>query len=214
MRARQRPWMELLIHELRTPLSSVKMAVQTLQRNKDLSPRDQRRLAIANREIRTLERMLWLWAEYGRSAPPELERVLLSAWVEDAASAVAPELLERQVQVVVREDAPDIFGMVDKIRITPVVGQLLLNVASGLSAGSTLEITLQKGESQNWLELWDLAAAPPEETARLFEPFGSRLARGMGLSLASLRYVITSAGGDVTVQTTGDKTRYRLSFVP
>ncbi|HZH04299.1 MAG TPA: histidine kinase dimerization/phospho-acceptor domain-containing protein, partial [Myxococcaceae bacterium] len=55
-----------LSHEIRNPLSSVKMAVQTLARNTQLSARDQRRLAIANREIRTVERMLWLLSEYGR----------------------------------------------------------------------------------------------------------------------------------------------------
>ncbi|MCI0671661.1 MAG: sensor histidine kinase, partial [Myxococcaceae bacterium] len=42
-----------LSHEVRNPLSSVKMAVQTLARNGALSERDQRRLFIANREIRT-----------------------------------------------------------------------------------------------------------------------------------------------------------------
>jgi signal transduction histidine kinase len=43
-----------LSHEIRNPLSSVKMAVQTLARNTGLSERDQRRLTIANREIRTM----------------------------------------------------------------------------------------------------------------------------------------------------------------
>src|SRR6185295_11888807 len=59
-----------LSHEIRNPLSSVKMAVQTLARNEGLSERDRRRLTIANREIRTMERMLWLFSEYGRDAPP------------------------------------------------------------------------------------------------------------------------------------------------
>ena len=54
---------------------AVEMAVQTLQRAPGLSDRDQRRLVIANREIRTMERLLGLLAEYGRDAPPTLETV-------------------------------------------------------------------------------------------------------------------------------------------
>src|SRR5713226_9271675 len=64
-----------LTHEIRNPLSSVKLAVQTVARSPSLSDRDQRRLAIANREIRTLERMLWLLSEYGREGTAALESV-------------------------------------------------------------------------------------------------------------------------------------------
>ena len=38
----------------------------------------------------------------------------------------------------------------------------------------------------------------PASSAALFEPFGSRLARGAGLSLAALRRVMQQQGGEVT----------------
>jgi two-component system sensor histidine kinase HydH len=44
------------------------------------------------------------------------------------------------------------------------------------------------------------AALPPEERGTLFDPFGSRLARGAGLSLAALRRVMTGVGGDVVAE--------------
>ncbi|HET9450844.1 MAG TPA: sensor histidine kinase, partial [Aggregicoccus sp.] len=39
-----------------------------------------------------------------------------------------------------------------------------------------------------------------EELAVLFEPFGSRMARGAGLSLAALRRVMLGQGGEVRVE--------------
>ncbi len=132
-----------LSHELRNPLSSVKMAVQTLARNTGLSERDQRRLTIANREIRTLERMLWLLSEYGRGTSPVLEQHPPRTLVQEAMAMVAPELAERRVEVRV-DEAPDVPRVkVDAGRLRPVLAQLLLNVAMGLTEGGNVEVSIR-----------------------------------------------------------------------
>src|SRR5712692_2832852 len=77
-------------HEIRNPLSSVKMAVQTVARNPALSERDQRRLMIGNREIRTMERVLWILSEYGRDSPSTVESVALRSLVQESAALVEP----------------------------------------------------------------------------------------------------------------------------
>src|SRR4051812_33276937 len=134
-----------LSHEIRNPLSSVKMAVQTLARNPGLSDRDKRRLTIANREIRTMERMLWLLSEYGRDTPPQTELISVRALLEEAASMVEAELAERQVQLAFEEEDGELLPVkADAGRLRPVLSQLLLNVAQGLNPGSRLGITLRR----------------------------------------------------------------------
>ena len=94
-----------LSHEIRNPLSSVKMAVQTLARNTGLSERDQRRLTIANREVRTMERMLWLLSEYGRDS-------VAQRWSSSRCARgpggrrpwSRPELAERHIELKVDEE--------------------------------------------------------------------------------------------------------------
>ncbi len=192
-----------LSHEIRNPLSSVKMAVQTLARNlTGLNDRDKRRLTIANREIRTMERMLWLLSEYGRDSEPNLEAMPLRTLVQEAAAMVSLELGERRVEVQVDEQPELPRVRVDGARLRPVLAQVLLNVAMGLPEGSNVEVALRQGPpGQVWMVLKDPAAAlPPEERGTLFEPFGSRLARGAGLSLAALRRVMLNQGGDVAVE--------------
>jgi signal transduction histidine kinase len=192
-----------LSHEIRNPLSSVKMAVQTLARNTGLSERDQRRLTIANREIRTMERMLWLLSEYGRDTPPHLELLPVRAVVQEALQLVQLELGERRVTLDVSE-APDLpRARVDIARLRPVLAQLLLNVAMGLAEDGKVEVALAPGAdaAQVQLKVRDPSAALPEaDRATLFEPFGSRLARGAGLSLAALRRVMLGLGGDILVE--------------
>jgi two-component system sensor histidine kinase HydH len=91
---------------------------------------------------------------------------------------------------------------VDATRLRPVLAQLLLNIAMGQPEDSRVEVQLRQGPSGRALMvLKDPAAAlPPEERGTLFEPFGSRLARGAGLSLAALRRVMLNQGGDLSAE--------------
>jgi signal transduction histidine kinase len=188
-----------LSHELRNPLSSVKMAVQTLARNEGLSPRDQRRLTIAQREIRTLERMLWLLSEYGREDPLAVEGWALGDLLRQSLELIEPELAERRIvpRLLSAPDLPRVRA--DAVRLRPVLGQLLLNVAAALPEGGELEARLAPSPRGAELRLVDVAASlQPGEEERIFEPFGSRLARGAGLSLAALRRVLQQQDGEVT----------------
>jgi len=188
-----------LSHELRNPLSSVKMAVQTLARNEGLSPRDQRRLTIALREIRTLERMLWMLSEYGREVPLAVDNWSLPDLIQESVALIEQDLGERNVRLEVAgaEGLPRIRS--DGVRLRPVLAQLLLNVASGLEEGEPLALVLRPSKRGAEAQLLDEhAALAPGDEDRLFEPFGSRLARGAGLSLAALRRVLQQQGGDVT----------------
>jgi two-component system sensor histidine kinase HydH len=191
-----------LAHEIRNPLSSVKMAVQTLQRNTGLSDRDKRRLTIANREIRTMERMLWLLSEYGRDSVPKFEPQPLSAVLQEAQAMVAPELAERRAELKIEEEPELPRVRVDATRLRPVLAQLLLNIAVSQPEGAQVQVQLRHGPGGRALMvLQDPAAAlPPEERSTLFEPFGSRLARGAGLSLAALRRVMLNQGGDISAE--------------
>ncbi|WP_224366210.1 sensor histidine kinase [Hyalangium versicolor] len=191
-----------LSHEIRNPLSSVKMAVQTLQRNTTLSDRDKRRLTIANREIRTMERMLWLLSEYGRDSVPNMDQQPLRTVVQEAQAMVAPEMAERRIELKVEEDPELPRVRVDATRLRPVLAQLLLNISMGQPEDSHVNVQLRRGpEGRPLMVLKDSAAAlPPEERGTLFEPFGSRLARGAGLSLAALRRVMLNQGGDISAE--------------
>ncbi len=210
------PLASSLSHEMRNPLSSVKMAVQTLARNTSLSDRDQRRLVIANREVRTLERLLWLLSEYGKDAPPALDTVPLRSLVQEAAALIELELTERRTQLHVETASPAAVARIraDTARLRPVLAQLFLNVASGQPEGSALNVHLEPRGEGCQVRIDDPSATlPQEERARAFEPFANLLSRGAGLSLATLARVMAAHGGSVSADASASGgTVYTLSF--
>ncbi len=197
----------LVSHELRNPLSSIKMAVQTLARNATLSERDQRRLTIANKEIRTMERMLWVFSEYGRDSAPHLEPVAVRALVDDARSLIEPELAEAKSSLEIEERGGPLPPVrVDRARLKPVLGQLLLSAASDLPEGAPVRVTIERDGGRVAIRILHAELVlTAEEQEKLFEPFPPGMKLGAGLGLAALLHVVESVGGTVTAAPTGDK---------
>ena len=154
-----------------------------------------------------MERMLGLLSEYARELPANRDLVPLRAVLQDAVSLVEPELGERRIQVTFDEpeDLPRV--RVEPHRLRLVLAQLFLNVAMGLPEDASLPVALRAGPSGGAaMTVKDGASSIlPEERTTLFEPFGSRLARGAGLSLAALRRALQSQGGDVSAEPLGDE---------
>jgi two-component system sensor histidine kinase HydH len=185
-----------LTHELRNPLSSVKMAVQSVSRNNLLPERDRRRLEIANREIRTIERMLSLFSEFGRDAPLCVESVPVRTLVEEAAAMLEQELGDRRITIDVDEAKSLPSVRADIVRLRPILAQLLLNVAMGLADGGVVHVRLEKAKGGCAVRVEDRSAKIPREAKEhVFEPFGRFSLRGPGLSLATLRKLMELHGG-------------------
>ncbi|HLT31725.1 MAG TPA: HAMP domain-containing sensor histidine kinase [Myxococcaceae bacterium] len=203
-----------LSHELRNPLSSVKMAVQTLARNPDLSDRDRRRLSIAHREVRTLERLLWLVSEAGRDSEPHLEDVPFAMVLEEAVAHIQPELEELGATLQPEPAAPDAVVCIDRSRTRGVLAPLLLSVARTAGPG-TLAVPSGASSDGRWrLQLDDPRAVLEEGALRnAFVPFAFGPTRTTGLLLPALQTVMKAQGGDVEVLAPpSGGVRYALTF--
>src|SRR5580658_6612032 len=76
----------VVAHELRNPLSAVKIALQTLERHAALPPKDDTRLRIALREVATIERVLTDVVDWATPAQVRLESVEVREIVDGAIS--------------------------------------------------------------------------------------------------------------------------------
>jgi signal transduction histidine kinase len=194
----------LVAHEVRNPLSAVKIALQTLERHGSLAQNDLRRVAIASREVLNIELLLNEVLEFAR--PPSLALVPVDPRepVRAAVEEVQGELASRKISFSL--SLPDRMSLVraDPTRIRTAVRILcrLAGLAADEVGAGTVEVTLQDLPGMRWeLAVLDPGRQLTEELReKAFVPFNPNRARGSGLGLAVVARIASEHGGSARIE--------------
>ncbi len=202
-------------HELKTPLTSLKL--QTQSRQRELArpgaqvwgpERVQRLLEMTARQITRLTRLVDDMLDISRIATGKLamnlERVSLSSLVMDTAERLSPELAAVGSELKL-DLAPGIQGEWDPYRLEQVLTNLLTN-ALRYAPGAPVHIHLRQQEGQVALSVRDHGPGiAPSSLERIFERF-ERLQTpsvgGLGLGLSICRHIVQAHGGNIHAEST------------
>jgi signal transduction histidine kinase len=179
-------------HEIRNPLSSIKMTVQMLRDEwSDPEPFD--------RLLREIERLELTAAELvGASQPLRKERVKLDTIVDDVLELMHLRLDHLSVRVDRKkhESAPEVE--VDVARFKRCVMNLVLNGAQSMPEGGPLGIEVAPRDGRVRFSVTDAGGGVPEAVRdRIFEPFVTTKQDGVGLGLALTRRIVEDHGGAI-----------------
>lgn len=191
----------VVAHELRNPLSAVKIALQTLERHAALPTKDGTRLRIALREVGTIERVLTDMLDWARPGEIALEQTTPNAIVETARLGVQPALDESGVNIETNIAGPLEPVTADRARLAEALGELLRNAADVSRPGGTIRITVTRNESAVLFTVTDEGdGLSDEDCVRAFDPFFSRRARGVGLGLPRALEIVRRHGGSIALE--------------
>jgi signal transduction histidine kinase len=189
----------LVAHEIRNPLSAVKIALQTLERHGTLAANDLRRTSIALREVLNIELLLNEVLEFAR--PPSVSIVPGDPRVpvRDAVSGVEAEWAERHVKF--HLDVPERMPLVpiDPVRVRTAVKILCRQAAVAAEdvGGGLVTVTVRQLGSGWQLTVADPGYPMPQEIReKAFVPFTPNRARGTGLGLAVVARIALEHRGD------------------
>lgn len=133
-------------HELRSPLTALRLQVQTLARARDDAARQQavtRLLGGVDRATRLVEQLLVL-ARQDPAVPNAAERVMLAECVLQATADVGPLANARKVRLEYPEDSDiEVLGDPDSLRI--MVRNLLDNAVRYTPAGGRVKVDIGNG---------------------------------------------------------------------
>lgn len=193
-------------HELRSPLTGIRLAAETLL-DGEVDPEDHDRfLATIIRESDRLtglaNDLLELQRIEGATGELPLGRVDLTRTARLAVEANEPVATERGVIVTVSGTAPDVLGSRD--RLQQVVGNLVDNATRHTPAGRTVSVGLSEQDGSAVLRVADEGPGiPARDLANLFERFyraqysRDRATGGTGLGLSIVRAIVTSHHGTI-----------------
>jgi len=193
----------LVAHEVRNPLSAVKIALQTLERHGTLAQNDLRRTSIALREVLNIELLLNEVLEFAR--PPSLSLVPGDPRtpVEEAVAGVEAEWSARGVSFARKLPERMPPAALDPLRVRTAVKILCRQaaVAAEEVGGGVVEVGVRELPPG-----WELSVADSGRThaanlrEKAFVPFMLQRARGSGLGLAVVARIAGEHRGEARIE--------------
>lgn len=198
-------------HELKTPLTSIRAAAETLL-DGAIKDADYSRAFLqtiseeTDRLHRLVDDLLTLARVESRQTALNKERIPLRVFLEDQVARYRPLAKTHGVSLEM-EPAPETAILADRSQLAQAVNNLLENAIKYNRAGG--RVIVRAGESAgHWaVEVEDTGIGiPPEDLPRVFERFyrvdkaRSRETGGTGLGLSIVKHVAETHGGSVQVE--------------
>lgn len=205
-------------HELKTPISSLKLQAQMVKRNKKkgdpnvFAPdRIVRLLDQVERQVDSLARLVDYMLDASKIRIGKLtiktEKMSLNEWVEEVIERLRPTFAEASTPISLTFNGPSIEGKWDRLRLDQVVSNLLTN-ALRYGEQRPVEVVLEKSkEHLALLSVRDHGRGIKEEyREKIFNKFERAVdsnISGLGLGLFITSQIVNLHGGKVWVQSEG-----------
>jgi signal transduction histidine kinase len=186
-----------LAHEVRNPVSAIRLHAQLLEGAPAAEAEASRTLIAA--EAERIESLVKQWMHFAKPAPPQMLPHALMPLVNAAVQSVSAQAQHAGVKLEV--EGEELSVSVDQERITQVLVNVLLNGIQAQPEGGRIQITIQPSADAN-VEVRvddDGAGFSSGALRRAGEAFFSEKEGGMGLGLASAIEVARAHGGVLLV---------------
>ncbi len=200
-------------HEIRNPLSSMRMLAQMLMQRKDLpvSKREQS-VGYILEEIERIDDIVKGFMDFARPAALELETHDLNQALEEVLNVMDANLNHHQLTLVKKIDRELPPIQFDRGKVKQGFMNIVLNAMEAMSEGGTLEVETSRHEDRVQVDVLDTGVGIPEaDLDQLFEPFFTTKVQGTGLGLVNTKRIMEQHGGEVTIRSDKGKGT-RVSF--
>lgn len=213
---RKSEFLAVLSHELRNPLAPIRNSLYTLSHAAPGGEEADRALAIIDRQVGHLARLIDDLLDVTRITRGRIElkreRLDLVGLVKRTAEDYREEFLQRGVTLEVAPVSPEVWVKGDRTRLSQVIGNLLNNAAKFTPRGGRTVVSVRKDDTrrQATVQVQDTGRGiAPEMLPHMFEAFTQadmtldRSQGGLGLGLALVKGLVEMHGGSVSAESGG-----------
>ena len=211
-------WREVartIAHEVKNPLSPIKLAVENLRRTREKAPGEldrsiEEETATILEEVESLRRLVDEFSLFARLPAPQVVRCDLRALVSQALALFAPRIEAEKIEMRIATGETAVWARVDPEQIGRALKNVITNALDALAPVTDRRLTMavrqaigtRRGGRVMFAEI-DIQDSgvgfEPAALRRVFEPyFTTRAARGgTGLGMAITHRIVVEHGGSI-----------------
>ncbi len=218
---RETAWAEMakqIAHEIKNPLTPMKLNIQNLQRAwKDKSPDFNERLSLTTQtlteQIDTLAKIASEFANFAKIQPPILEPVNLIPIINDIINLYKNE----QINISLKYNTENSYTiMADASQIIQIMNNILKNAVQAIPTDikGNIEISADKNLQKILITVKDNGCGIPDDIKhKIFSPNFTLKSGGTGLGLAISKKIISNLGGNISFESQTNKgTTFYITF--
>ena len=204
-------------HELKTPLSVIRLHAKNLQTYHARLPERKRSdlLSAIQNQVKLLEQLVESILTLARLDAGEARGKRKPINLADVADQVVADLLPlaqaKQIDLYFSKPPAEVMALADEKQMERIIRNLVDNAIKYTPSGGSVDIQLGlKGADLVQIRVVDTGVGiPPEHRARIFERFyridPSHTIPGTGLGLSIVKEIVSAHGGDVQLEDTEKK---------
>jgi two-component system, sporulation sensor kinase A len=203
-----------LAHEIRNPLSAIKMTMQILSKSLKVQGFDKKRFEIALTEIKRLDRFLQDMLHFARPVNMRMALCSVPDIISECIVLLADKLKNANIQVSWKQPRGTRKVQADFDKMEEVFLNILLNAMDAMPQGGDIEIAVEEVPTETGrviqVEISDTGGGiPTDQLPIIFEPFFSTKTEGAGLGLSNVKRIVEAHNGTIEV---GSSVNHGTSF--
>lgn len=190
-------------HEIRNPLTSVKLLVQRAAERRPVHSLNEEQLQVLLEEVSRIESTVQGLLDFARPEKSHRSACPLSDVLQRTLLLLDGRIQQQRIRIVPDNTNPPLIVCGDARLIQQVLVNLILNAIEFMPSGGDLIVRqhFDDGQQSGVLEIEDTGPGiAPGVLGRLFEPFVTTRSNGSGLGLAISRRMIEEQGGTLTAR--------------
>jgi signal transduction histidine kinase len=192
-----------IVHEMRNPLSSIKMNLRLLERQVGSDDMMTEHLGLAQGEATRLETMLQELLDYGKPVEPRLEQLALNEIARAAKTELQNLADETGVEIHLRESPQNPVALGDRELLRRILENLLRNATEACSTGDVVQLSVETTADSGTvvLSVRDTGHGMTESVRdRVFDPFFTTRNDGTGLGMANVKKFVELMVGELKLE--------------
>ncbi|MFA7288484.1 MAG: ATP-binding protein [Melioribacteraceae bacterium] len=183
-----------IAHEIKTPLTSIKMNVDMISKSITLEPEDRESFQIISKEVNRLNKLVKEVLQITRTAPLSLEIINIRFFIEEIISQISFNLKNKIISFYNKSEDFDLFF--DKDKLKQVFLNLFQNSIEAIHDNGFITINSSKDEEFIYIKIIDNGTGI-NDPKTIFDPFYTDKASGTGLGLSISKRIIEQHNGEL-----------------